>query len=231
MINNNEKPTILRRLRQLAPKRAFRPSEALVLAEKQAALANDLLEARHGPATRFGSVADVSCFEAMPRLQVVYDDLPVSGLSFWNGRSWIVALNGEDGLCRQRFTLLHEFKHIIDHHSSHLLYGTGPLGRARAEQAADYFAGCVLVPKTKLKSAWCSGIQQIDALAETFDVSQTAIRVRLAQTGLDRPSDQQRPLSRCARPIRTDHPWQPPVFRLASTTYPASGISRKRYAT
>jgi Zn-dependent peptidase ImmA (M78 family) len=40
----------------------------------------------------------------------------------------------------------------------------------QAEQAADYFAGCVLMPRRSLKAAWGRGIQTPAALGNLFDV-------------------------------------------------------------
>ena len=47
---------------------------------------------------------------------------------------------------RQRFSLFHEFKHIIDHPTRDLIEN-----EEMAERVADYFAACVLMPK-----AWVS---------------------------------------------------------------------------
>ena len=48
----------------------------------------------------------------------------------------------------------------------------------------DYFAGCLLVPKTLLRSLWADGTRDTKTLARTFAVSPAAMRVRLRQTGL-----------------------------------------------
>lgn len=39
--------------------------------------------------------------------------------SHWNGYEWIISIAEGDSPARQRFTLLHEFKHIIDHGHTH----------------------------------------------------------------------------------------------------------------
>lgn len=59
--------------------------------------------------------------------------------------------------------------------------------RPAGEIVADYFAGCVLVPKRLLTAAYYGGIQSLRDLAQLFDVSQEAIAVRLAQVGLTDP--------------------------------------------
>ena len=192
--------------------------ESLVIAERQATRLAALLTVDDG------SVDGIQThdIDGLPRVRVIIESaLPVSGMSHWNGREWIIAIAATDSLPRQRFTLLHEFKHVIDHGAAHRLYRGNRRHNPseQAEMAADYFAGCALVSKRDLKHAWGIGIQQPSALAAHFNVSEPAIRVRLAQTGLDVISDHQ-PASRCARPVRGPRN-QPQTFR-----YAASGPAR-----
>lgn len=145
----------------------------------------------------------------LPRVRVVRDELTVSGTSHWNGTHWIITLNSSEPRTRQRFTLMHEFKHIVDHGHAALLYA-GNRRHTSSEQAelvADYFAGCLLMPRRLLKRAWCDGKQRPNELARHFAVSPRAVEVRLAQTGLSVERD------RCARPIRTSSAKQ--AFQVA----------------
>jgi Zn-dependent peptidase ImmA (M78 family) len=167
-------PSVLATLRHLIPDRPLQLHEALRIAELQA---NRLLELSDNP----DQPAGAELVTGLPRIRVEYRRLPTSGLSYWNGREWIIGINHDEPETRQRFTLLHEFKHIIDHGHTHQLYGNNP---RRAEQAADYFAGCTLMPKRLIKRAWGNGIQRPEDLAQTFDVSEPAIRIRLAQLRL-----------------------------------------------
>lgn len=189
--------TPLASLRALTPHRQVLFSEALRVAELQAVTLGRLVD-QSGDGIRDHHLT------GMPRIKVTYENLPVSGMSYWNGREWIIAIAGGDGLARQRFTLLHEFKHIIDHGQAARLYtGNQHLSAAdQAERAADYFAGCALVPKQALKRAWGNGVQRIADLAAHFGVSEQAITVRLDQTGLNAVDPA--PQARCARPIRTE---------------------------
>jgi Zn-dependent peptidase ImmA (M78 family) len=175
-------PSILRELRALVPRRPdVTYAEALMIAELQAAKLLELCEIDNGPVPS-EIVTD------LPKLRVERTLRSTSGASLWDrGRcEWVVYLNRFDSWRRQRFTLFHEFKHIIDHGRRHVLYA-GPGHHdpdAEAERAADYFAGCVLVPKKFLKHAWGQGIQKVTDLARLFGVSEVAIEVRLRQTGL-----------------------------------------------
>lgn len=234
-------PSILRSLRQLTPHRTCTFTEALNLAERHAAKLCSLIAAT-SPSYQLTGITEHHLAQ-LPRIRIVHEPLPVSGMSHWNGREWIICLNAEDPEVRQRFTLLHEFKHIIDHGHVHWLYtgtatsqqvsfrgrsaaaGLTPAARGGvspssvlAERAADYFAGCALVPRTALKQAWAAGLQTPTALADHFAVSEAAIRVRIDQTGIARALDPEPSPARCARPIRTPR-WQPQRFTIQQPHY------------
>lgn len=203
--NSNEPTTsVLATLRALAPERQLSFSEDLRLAELQA---NRLLELTgvSVPAVPEDVITE------LPRIEIRYRRLPTSGISYWDNqrRSWIIGINAREPLSRQRFTLFHEYKHIIDHGSTGHLYTATPSKTAaqQAEHVADYFAGCVLMPKRMLKSAWGTGVQKPRDLADVFEVSERAIEVRLAQLGLTEP-----------------------IVRCAPSSYRASRITnRSRY--
>ena len=184
-----ERQSVLASLRAVVPERPLLFSEALRLAELQA--------------SRLLELTDVSCWPVpsevvseLPRIRLGYTDLPTSGMSHWDGHAWAIVLNEYEPPTRQRFTLLHEFKHIVDHGRADRLYRGNHRVSAeqQAEQAADYFAGCVLMPKRFLKRAWGQGLQHPERLAEQFEVSPRAIEVRLTQLGLRGPR------GRCAPP-------------------------------
>lgn len=212
---NNNTPSLLSHLRQVSPRRDTTFAEALRIAELQANKALAFV----GDAYDSGFESDLDWEQvigSLPRIHVVYEDLPVSGTSHWNGEAWVIALSYHDSLTRQRFTLLHEFKHVIDHGQVTRLYqgDRRHAGREQAELVADFFAGCALVPKRLLKRAWGSGLQRPRVLAEHFGVSMAAVEVRLAQTGLSVERD------RCARPIHTPR----------STHQRFEVMSRRRFA-
>ena len=156
---------------------------------------------------------------------MIYENIPVSGMSYWNGHQWVIVISVSDSIARQRFTLLHEFKHIVDHPTKELLYPGDKTASAseQAEAAADYFAGCALVGRRELKSAWGNRIQKVEDLASHFGVSVQAIRVRLAQTGLDIIADRLPP-PRCARPIST------PAHRAQRFRTVRPAYARRSYA-
>jgi hypothetical protein len=131
-----------------------------------------------------------SIISELPRLQVtVVRPFPVSGATHWKRGAWLIVLNGREPQTRQRFSLAHEFKHILDDRFVDLIYRHVPDADRRdfIEQVCNYFAGCLLIPRPWLKSAYYGGMQSTKLLARRFDVSEAAIETRLGQTGLVDP--------------------------------------------
>jgi hypothetical protein len=178
--------SVLARLRAVAPTHPMTLDEALRLAERQAARLLELCG---------GAVLPVptSIVTDQPRITVEHDpDLPsraASGCSDWDKhrRSWVISLSPTEPRRRRRFTVLHEYKHILDHPNPGIRPGRYAFQRPAGEIVADYFAGCVLIPKRPLAAAYYDGIQRPADLAQLFDVSQEAVRVRLSQIGLIEP--------------------------------------------
>jgi hypothetical protein len=171
---------VLAILRAKAPHRALTVQEAAQVAEWQATALLDLagLSAPPTPA---------SLISELPRVLVHTDvDLPVSGCTSWQNGRWLIVLNGAEPLVRQRFSLAHEFKHAIDHRFRDELYvdRRGLSATAQAEQAADYFAASLLMPKRWLYSAWAAGHQRVSDLSRLFGVSPQAMARRLQHLNL-----------------------------------------------
>lgn len=179
----NEK-SVLYRLRRLAPHRPLTQAEAYRVAELQA---NRLLS--WSGLDDAGTPSEI--VSGLPFVEVAFRrDLPVSGLTNWFKPRWLILLNGTEPAVRQRFSLMHEFKHIIDHEGISYLYPPNWLqdSNRRAELAADYFAACVLMPKRLVKRAYGQGLQDVSELAATFSVSSVAMAVRLQQLRLVEPA-------------------------------------------
>lgn len=174
---------VIAELRALSPRRPLTPAEAYSVAEQQAAHFHALL-GNTEPPLREHAIAN------LPRVHVRrVRRLPVSGASEWSHGRWLVLLNGAEPIVRQRFSLAHEFKHIIDHRLIDLLYSSIPASDRHVfiERICDYFAGCVLVPEAWIKQAHASGIERPGDLASHFQVSRTAVHIRLRQTRLSTP--------------------------------------------
>ena len=176
----NTRHSQLRELRKLMPKRPVRLAEAIRIAELQATRLLRL------SGVTMPAVPDrvVSGFPRV-RVEKVYP-LGVSGATAWQTGCWQILLNAGEPRTRQRFSAAHELKHVIDHPFVEFAYpaiGTFDSHR-RQEQVADFFAAALLMPRPWVKQAWGSGIQDEAELAELFDVSRGAMRVRLRSLGL-----------------------------------------------
>lgn len=167
-------------LRSLAPRRPLTRNEANRVAELQA---NRLLER----AELSGPPTPASIVTALPHVAVDYlAGVPVSGSTHWTGATWMIVLNASEIPSRQRFSLCHELKHILDHPAREVLYTRlRPVeGKDGAEAVADFFAACLLMPKMWVKRAWTTGVNDVGKLAFLFEVSPAAMRVRLVWLGL-----------------------------------------------
>jgi predicted transcriptional regulator len=179
--NNTPTRSVIAHLRSMLPTRPLQVWEARRVAETQASRLRMLLG---DPTPHF----DTNQLGDLPRIAVTYDDqLRASGSSHWRNGAWHIEINPGEALVRQRFTLAHELKHVID----------APLvGRSYSEIAAridgdqqieaisDCFAACLLMPKRWVKRLWGEGINDLTALADTFDVSTAAMKRRIEDLGL-----------------------------------------------
>ena len=213
-----ERTSVLANLRALLPNREIRLDEALRLAELQANRLLALQGATDAPVSS-GIVT------SLPGIAVDYDlDMPASGSSDWDSRhrQWVITLRASEPETRHRFTMLHEYKHIIDHGSLGITVNRDRFatGTFPAETVADYFAACVLMPKRLIKVAYFSGTQTIEALGELFEVSQAAMHVRLGQLGLTRVMDDD-PSKGVARPTPSAIARHGRYHRALSSNWPA----------
>ena len=102
---------------------------------------------------------------------------------------WLIIVDKNDVHGRRRFTLAHEFKHIIDHPLDRLTYARLGYGNEQRRQAhieaiCQHFAACFLMPKTWVKNAYTNGVQDVYDLASLFQVSVSAMDTRLRSIGL-----------------------------------------------
>jgi predicted transcriptional regulator len=180
--------SVFKTLRSLMPDRVLTYAEALQRAELQAGRLLSL----HGVIT---PAVPLDIVSELPRIRIQQTyDMPVSGSAHWDGSYWIISVNAAEYDLRQRFSVMHEFKHVLDHPVRHLIQGDRKLSADEmAERVADYFAACVLMPKTWVKSAYFGGMQSVEALAARFHVSPKAMSIRLRQLGLTESVDRCRP--------------------------------------
>ena len=125
---------VLTALRALVTRHYECVADALLVAEAQARLMRDLLPAHL-------EWLPNQLTDLIPNIAVeLIDIIPVAGTAFWGRGHWTIHLRAADTPDAQRFTALHELKHIIDHP----LRGDGPLTTGEREAAADHFARTVM---------------------------------------------------------------------------------------
>lgn len=180
------------KLRQPTPMRPVTYYEAINIAKLQARKARHLL-AMTAPH------ADLSWILALPGVRV--EALPLheireiagadaSGLTKrLRGGGYFIGVNKNASHTHRRFTLAHEFKHLLDYPYVKTLYGRLGQGdeeqhHRKLERIADTFAAHFLMPSTLLKQVWTTPLQDIPALAGLFAVSEQAMRIRLENEGL-----------------------------------------------
>lgn len=188
---------IVASLRALMPNRALSFEESLRLAELQA---NHLLKyfKCEGPPFRDELIAE------LPRIEIRrVIDLFTEGVTRWHRGKWQINIRATDTPTRQRFTLCHEIKHILDASIEDIIYGHLPRNHARdmeIEAICNAFAAALLMPKKWIKRAWSQGMQNVATLAWYFEVSPQAMQIRLQTLGLTMP------VPRCANAQRLGAP-------------------------
>lgn len=177
---------LLRELRALAPNRPLTYGESLQLAHVQAARFRRWAGANEPEINLIGLVKQ--------RL-VPVNFVPSHSL---NGESGMTTnavggkvqlfINENEPLVRQRFSLLHEWKHVLDFEHADVLHAK--LGRGNAKLQADMiewicneFAGHVLMPTALVKRTWFA-TQDLTLAANLFNVSTEAMATRLEKLGL-----------------------------------------------
>lgn len=118
----------------------------------------------------------------------------ISGLIARRDGCTIIGVNNDQTATRQRFTLAHEFGHYLLHEgiSSHadntfrINYRDGKSSKASDvdEMEANFFAACLLMPKTFLDNERAyydvDNDDLVSRLADKFEVSQHAMSLRLS---------------------------------------------------
>ncbi len=178
-----QQPSVVARLRALTPRRPLSFSEGVRIAEVQAIRLLQLS----------GWTDDVPVPESvvtdLPRLDVRRSsELEGSGVSVWHRGKWRIRVNAREPFTRQRFSLAHELKHVIDAAHEDVIYRQLRPGSAQRhthiEAVCDAFAAALLMPKPWVKRSWYAGSQDLTVLAWRFQVSQQAMQIRLENLGL-----------------------------------------------
>jgi Zn-dependent peptidase ImmA (M78 family) len=110
--------------------------------------------------------------------------------------SYLITVNVDDPLTRQRFTIAHELGHFIYHRDKmgdgiddDRMYRSTNVGKhhntrigPREETQANQFAASLLMPWTAITRLQSEGVREADAMARRLIVSPQAMRIRLGLT-------------------------------------------------
>ena len=172
---------IVATLRALSESRALTWPEERSIAERQAALLLALSGIDEPPVPLF-------VITALPGIQIDWRaGWPLSGMAVQTRpHHWRIVIASHEPLRRKRFSVAHEFKHVlddpfIDRVHPHL---KAEQHERRSERLCNYFAACLLMPRGWLKADWAAGIQNLRELAKRYYVSDVAMRTRLQELGL-----------------------------------------------
>jgi hypothetical protein len=98
---------------------------------------------------------------------------------------WVVQLNSNDTLARQRFTLYHEVFHILAHGKCTPVFkktSSSPEGSFN-ELLADHFAAIILMPEKQVEEKWAE-VKDVNQMAAIFDVPRPVVWFALKHQSL-----------------------------------------------
>jgi Zn-dependent peptidase ImmA (M78 family) len=113
-----------------------------------------------------------------------------SGILLQTDKNWVILLNADDSLNRQRFTIAHELGHFLIHKGKQFVdeFSAGETfyrdgSETILEKEANYFAVCLLMPADEVEKVWPECKDPKDA-ANRFKVSEVSMTYRLKNLGL-----------------------------------------------
>ena len=100
---------------------------------------------------------------------------------------WVMTVNSQHPVVRQRYTLGHELGHYLNHRGSKKSLEDSVFFRSSQkssmEYMADQFAARLLMPESDINTLLKSGVKTVKEMASEFDVSLEAMKYRLEQLG------------------------------------------------
>ena len=112
----------------------------------------------------------------------------LSGYLRFIDQKWVIGVNSKHHPKRQRYTIAHEFAHYILHRDDRGEFEDEEIyfrsdKTSSIEFKADEFAGEILMPDDLFRHAIKNGLKQIEELANAFNVSTLAVKVRAQMLG------------------------------------------------
>lgn len=127
---------------------------------------------------------------SIPDIQLKYEsmDTDKSGSLSNEGDKWIICVNKDHNIKRQRFTLAHELGHYFLHKEKNINFIDTTFFRSNdmtsVEYIANEFAARLLMPEDIVRKLIDNEqIKNIGTLAEKFNVSSAAMKYRVLSLG------------------------------------------------
>lgn len=120
-------------------------------------------------------------------LEYVSMDAATSGSLTYNNGIWTIRVNEKHNRRRQRFTMAHELGHYMMHRNKLQSFTDEIFFRSENKNDLEYkaneFASRLLMPEDRLRRAIASGVKNLGQLAERFEVSSPAMKIRVLKLG------------------------------------------------
>jgi len=127
----------------------------------------------------------VTLFDQQRIVEVHQLPLKVYHGAIWHQKDrWIIQLKDNATSASKRFTLFHVAFHILAHcRTTPVFRKRGSIVGSFNEMLADYFVLCTLMPRQWVREKWAE-VEDLDRMAEIFDVPKSAMCIKLRQLGL-----------------------------------------------
>lgn len=152
---------------------------------------NDLERPYPVPVVRIAKMYGLDVIE----YQFKKDDISGILVDYYENGEWAIVINEKEPKKRKRFTIAHELGHFLLHTritgeqfvdtktNLSVFYRAVSIGSNSQEQEANLFAANLLMPKREVEEIY-NEVQDIQKVADEFDVSQSAMSFRLTNLGL-----------------------------------------------
>lgn len=123
------------------------------------------------------------------RVEYVLMEDDLSGILYKDEENnWVMQVNEEHHVNRQRYTIAHELGHFCLHRHLKTRFEDQIFFRggksSKPEWQANDFASAILMPEDEFRKKVRSGVKKVEELAKEFKVSTLALRIRAKNLGM-----------------------------------------------
>jgi Zn-dependent peptidase ImmA (M78 family) len=143
------------------------------------------------------NVVDIKSIIEQNGIKLKFEDMPSSKSGYLTRIDglWIIGVNSNHHVHRQRYTMAHEFAHYCLHKSENNFFEDEVFYRDEVqtsiEYAANTFAANLLMPNFLIDESIKKGIASLKELASRFNVSPLAVKSRILNLGYKIVNDEE----------------------------------------